>query len=186
MGRHFLLQGIFLSQDLNLCLLHCRQILYCLSHQGSPLRCESKSTEETVQRCKREGELHISWGNSLKLPAPSPSPEITSEDLELQAMQAETASRGPPFENLPCFWWQASMAILTSSYPGAVINKTLSWVMHPLGGKYNSNIPILQKQIQKWRNRTKKILLKVTQLINGRTQAWTQALGLSVQLHGHV
>ena len=31
----FLLQGIFLTQGLNLGLLHCRQILYWLSHQGS-------------------------------------------------------------------------------------------------------------------------------------------------------
>ena len=37
-GGHFLLQGIFLTQGPNLfllCLLHCRQILYLLSHQGS-------------------------------------------------------------------------------------------------------------------------------------------------------
>ena len=34
---HFLLQGIFLTQALNPSLLHCRQILYRLSHQGSPL-----------------------------------------------------------------------------------------------------------------------------------------------------
>ena len=33
MGCHFLLQGIFLTQGLNLGLLHCRQTLYCLSHQ---------------------------------------------------------------------------------------------------------------------------------------------------------
>ena len=32
---HFLLQGIFLSQRLNLGLLHCRQMLYHLSHQGA-------------------------------------------------------------------------------------------------------------------------------------------------------
>ena len=31
-----LLQGIFLTQGLNPGLLHCRQILYHLSHQGSP------------------------------------------------------------------------------------------------------------------------------------------------------
>ena len=31
-----LLQGIFLIQQLNRDLLHCRRILYCLSHQGSP------------------------------------------------------------------------------------------------------------------------------------------------------
>ena len=32
-----LLQGIFPTQELNLSLLHCRQILYHLSHQGSPI-----------------------------------------------------------------------------------------------------------------------------------------------------
>ena len=38
-GFHFLLQGIFLTQSSNPVLLHCRQILYCLSHQGSPMNC---------------------------------------------------------------------------------------------------------------------------------------------------
>ena len=33
---HFLLQGIFPNQGLNPVLLHCRQTLYHLSHQGSP------------------------------------------------------------------------------------------------------------------------------------------------------
>ena len=32
----FLLQGIFPTQESNLGLLHCRQILYHLSYQGSP------------------------------------------------------------------------------------------------------------------------------------------------------
>ena len=36
MGYHFLLQGIFPTQGSNLGLLHCRQILNHLSHQGSP------------------------------------------------------------------------------------------------------------------------------------------------------
>ena len=35
-GSHSLLQGIFLTQGWNPSLLHCRQVLYCLSHQGSP------------------------------------------------------------------------------------------------------------------------------------------------------
>ena len=34
---HSLLQGIFPTQGSNPGLLHCRQILYLLSHQGSPL-----------------------------------------------------------------------------------------------------------------------------------------------------
>ena len=36
-GCHFLLQGIFPTQGLNLGLLNCRQILYSLSHQGRHL-----------------------------------------------------------------------------------------------------------------------------------------------------
>ena len=35
-GTLFLLQRIFLTQELNRGLLHCRQILYQLSYQGSP------------------------------------------------------------------------------------------------------------------------------------------------------
>ena len=34
MGCHFLLQGIFLTQELNLGLLYCRQMIYQLSHEG--------------------------------------------------------------------------------------------------------------------------------------------------------
>ena len=36
MGSHSLLQGIFPTQGSNPGLLHCRWILYHLSHQGSP------------------------------------------------------------------------------------------------------------------------------------------------------
>ena len=36
-GCHFLLQGIFTTQELNPGLQHCRQSLYCLSHGGSPI-----------------------------------------------------------------------------------------------------------------------------------------------------
>ena len=40
-GCHSFLQGIFPSQGSNPSLLHCRQLPYCLNHQGSPLRCFS-------------------------------------------------------------------------------------------------------------------------------------------------
>ena len=40
---HFLLQGIFLTQGLNLGLPHCRHTLYHLSHQGSPSESETLS-----------------------------------------------------------------------------------------------------------------------------------------------
>ena len=35
-GSHSLLQGISLTQGMNLGLPHCRQTLHLLSHQGSP------------------------------------------------------------------------------------------------------------------------------------------------------
>ena len=54
-GSLSLLQGIFPTQESNQDLLHCRQILYQLSYQGSPLfmkpREESVSLEITVECC---------------------------------------------------------------------------------------------------------------------------------------
>ena len=37
-GSHSPLQGIFPTQELNPGVLHCRRILYQLSHQGSPVK----------------------------------------------------------------------------------------------------------------------------------------------------
>ena len=37
LGCHVLLQGIFPTQGLSPGLLHCRPILYCPNHQGSPI-----------------------------------------------------------------------------------------------------------------------------------------------------
>ena len=42
-GCHALLQGIFQTQGLNPGLLHCRKILYHLSHEGSPMLCSNHS-----------------------------------------------------------------------------------------------------------------------------------------------
>ena len=41
-GCHFLLQGIFLTQESNPGLLHCRQSLYQLSYKGSPRKMRAK------------------------------------------------------------------------------------------------------------------------------------------------
>ena len=48
-GCRSLLQGIFLTQQWNLGLLHCRQILYHRNHQGSPLNQTVAATEKIVQ-----------------------------------------------------------------------------------------------------------------------------------------
>ena len=50
-GRHSLLQGIFPIRGLNPGLLHCRQILYCLSHQGSPIATEMLFTQSCPALC---------------------------------------------------------------------------------------------------------------------------------------
>ena len=46
---HFLLQGIFQTQGSNPGLLHCRQMLYHLSHQGSP---EKNCTKKVLMTFK--------------------------------------------------------------------------------------------------------------------------------------
>ena len=46
-GCHFLLQEIFLTQGLNPGLLHCRQTLYHLSHQGSPFKRHNITSNHT-------------------------------------------------------------------------------------------------------------------------------------------
>ena len=47
---HCLLQGIFPTQGLNLSLPHCRQILYCLRHQGSPFPLRAPNANQFQSR----------------------------------------------------------------------------------------------------------------------------------------
>ena len=57
-GSLALLQGIFLTKELNQGLLHCRWILYQLSYQGSPVMC--------VCVCVINLRIHI-FGNCLQV-----------------------------------------------------------------------------------------------------------------------
>ena len=58
MAHTVLLQGIFPAQGLNPCLLHCRQMLYHLSHQGSlnwwtgGHKGQSQKVEMEVGKCR--------------------------------------------------------------------------------------------------------------------------------------
>ena len=54
-GSHSLLQEIFLTQGLNLGLLYCRQILYHLSYQGSPLCTRQFSAVQSLSRVRLFG-----------------------------------------------------------------------------------------------------------------------------------
>ena len=61
MGSHFLLQGIFPSQGSNPGLLHCRQILYCLSHQGSKTRGQNYSQRRCDCRSRYWSDVIAIW-----------------------------------------------------------------------------------------------------------------------------
>ena len=50
-GSHSLLQGIFLTQGWNVGLLHCRQILYCLSHREALWVYGFRQIWELLGRC---------------------------------------------------------------------------------------------------------------------------------------
>ena len=63
-GNLSLLQGIFLTQGLNphlLCLLHCRQILYVLSHQGSVSLSKTKLPRRTALHTQKNQTVHLSY-----------------------------------------------------------------------------------------------------------------------------
>ena len=63
-GCHFLLQGIFPSQESNPGLLHCRQILYRLSYEGSPSKGLSRVFSNTVaQKHQFFGVQPSSWSD---------------------------------------------------------------------------------------------------------------------------
>ena len=60
-GSLSLLQRIFLTQELNWGLLHCRQILYQLSYQGSPI-CSQLVLRKSHGACNHMNDSHpISW-----------------------------------------------------------------------------------------------------------------------------
>ena len=67
---HVPLQGIFPTQISNLGLLHCRQILYCLSHQGSPGLCGNLKlyVEIIHQNERKEGYRKPGCQMNTKLP----------------------------------------------------------------------------------------------------------------------
>ena len=64
MGCHALLLGIFQTQESNLCLRRCRQILYHLSHLGS-LLCR-KSGDDTVQKPRLDPQRPTAQRRSLE------------------------------------------------------------------------------------------------------------------------
>ena len=65
-GSHFLLQGIFLTQESKPGLLHCGQILHHLSHQGSPVISQKISIIVTSIRTSTYCFLHNLGGGCVR------------------------------------------------------------------------------------------------------------------------
>ena len=89
-GCHFLLQGIFPTQGSNLGLLYCRQILYCLSHQGSPfvlipnllsLNILSNNNRRLPKTSLLYSNLSTSLLNQLTVPSTNAKKRISSTKL---------------------------------------------------------------------------------------------------------
>ena len=58
-GFHFLLQGIFPTQGSNLGVLHWRQILYLLSHKGSPVIRTHMAIKATMTKEEANGQTSV-------------------------------------------------------------------------------------------------------------------------------
>ena len=68
-----LLQGIFLTQGSNLGLLHCRHILYSLSHQGAKVREDAKSNLRLKPLSGWSLQAHRETAVSSQKPSPGTS-----------------------------------------------------------------------------------------------------------------
>ena len=74
-GCHALLQRIFLTQGSSLGLLHCRQIFYCLNHQGS-----QTPHKHMIWLHFNKTLFKVTGGDSLK-PREAPYLSILRDDL---------------------------------------------------------------------------------------------------------
>ena len=70
-GCHFLLQGIFPTQESNPGLRHCRQTLYQLSYEGSP-KCEAQVSSVQSSHSVVSDSLVTTWTEAHQAPWDSP------------------------------------------------------------------------------------------------------------------
>ena len=147
MGCHFLLQGIFPTQESNPGVLHCRQILYQLSYEGSPKAngggglvtksCPTLATPWTIA-CHTPLSMEFSrqeyWSG---LPFPSPgdllNPGIEHRSPALQADSLLTELQGkPPNPEVD------SLSLLQGIFPTQESNWGLlhcKWILYRLSYK---------------------------------------------------
>ena len=94
-GSHFLPQGSFPAQQLNSGIPYCRQILYQLSHQGSPRILE--------------------WV-AYPFPADLPDPGIKLGSLHCRWVLHQLSYQGSPAHYSKCFQFLSHIMITTASW----------------------------------------------------------------------
>ena len=123
---HFLLQGIFPTQGSNPGLLHCRQILYHLSHQGRLYKrsySRWKKSSEHGALCEKEKE-HLVW-------------EKVWRNIGMQVTEMFSVS-SPVLQILIVYWmitWQAKYLTLWITF--IIFQK--DWEMKMLADNFSGN-----------------------------------------------
>ena len=99
-GCHSLLQGIFPTQGSNLRLLHCRRILYNLSHQGSSIIVSVQFSRSVMSDSLQPHELQ-----QARPPCPSPTPRVHPNLCPLSRCCHPTISSSViPFSSCPQYF----------------------------------------------------------------------------------
>ena len=115
-GCHALLQGIFPTQGLNPGLPHCRQILYHLSHQGSP-----RILEWVAYPFSRGSSQPRNWTGIYHVYSVQFSPSVMSDSLQLHGLQHTR----PPCPS-------PSLGVYSNSCPlSQWCHPTISWSVVP-------------------------------------------------------
>ena len=142
MGCHFLLQGLFLSQESNPG-LHCRQILYRLSHQGSPFILIACSIYITTLREKAVH--HVKMGSLYTLILCVDVSQITQEVPDLRVVSITLSKTDTHttvdyyVSRIPVQWYLKIPGLMpavvfssTSSFPNPPLysmnSKSANWV----------------------------------------------------------
>ena len=129
-GSHSLLQGVFPTQGSNSSLLHCRQILYYLSHQGSILKFKIQGKRNILQRCMRgrKGFLCGSKGKESACNAGDLSsiPGLGRSPGEENGYPLQYSCLGNPMDRGA--WWATVHGVARS-------RTRLKWLTHTKGKK---------------------------------------------------
>ena len=104
-GCHFLHQGTFLIQGLNLRLPHCRQVLYSLSHQGRPKdrrryeRRTVRSSSSKGSKSRKRISVQSKWSEVLTVDFPG---GLVVETLCFQCRGQGIWGQRSEIPGLPC------------------------------------------------------------------------------------